>query len=245
MTATIERTVTDERPAPEAAERKPSPAPGQSATTRGAKPAGIDRLPFQKKVNLLSDRGLWPQLEGLAKRHGWHSPEMQAFIDANLPKLPCPICGTLFYVYSRRVKYCSDRCRRAAAAKHEGSAVAQAEPASAAEAKQPQVPLQPVPRAKPTGDLCVRLERRNSDGSDRRFYLLLVVQDLFGAVTLIRRWGRDEREPRQRPGQKVVTAFDSLEHALEQSEKYKEMCLKRGYRLVAVERGPINPRDLG
>jgi hypothetical protein len=31
---------------------------------------GVDRLPFQKKVNLLSDRGLWPQLEALAKHHG-------------------------------------------------------------------------------------------------------------------------------------------------------------------------------
>jgi predicted DNA-binding WGR domain protein len=194
---------------------------------RPVKP-GQDRLPFQKKVNLLSDRGLWPQMEALAKRCGWHSAEMRAFIDANLPKVPCPICGTPFYVYSRRVKYCSDRCRRAAAA---------------ASDRAPRVahPAQPEARTvklAQSGDLCVRLER--IDGSDRRFYMLMVVQDLFGSVSLIRRWGRDEQERAQR----VVTACPTLDQALELLERHKETCLKRGYRLIAVERGRIDPAAL-
>jgi predicted DNA-binding WGR domain protein len=196
--------------------------------------AGADRLPFQKKVNLLADRGLWPQLEALAKHHGWHSAEMRSFIDANLPKAPCPICATEFYVYSRRVKYCSDRCRRIAAAGNER--LRDAAPAG------PLVLPASVEPAKPqkNGDLCVRLERTGDDPLDRRFYILMVVQDLFGAVALVRRWGRDERER----SQQTVTSFLSLDQALEQLERHKVTCLKRGYHLVAVERGRVDPNTL-
>lgn len=197
-------------------------------------PPANDRLPFQKKISLLSDRGLWPQMEALAKRHGWHSPEMRAFIDANLPKAPCPICGTPFYVYSRRVKYCSDKCRRAAAAGNERRDRPPAAPAAA----------DPVAvKAKPVGsgdELCVRLERRGEHPADRRFYMLMVVQDLFGSVKLVRRWGRDEREH----SQQVVTNVATLDMALEQLEYHKEVCLKRGYRLIAVERGRVNRQGL-
>ncbi|HEY8743910.1 MAG TPA: WGR domain-containing protein [Chloroflexota bacterium] len=199
-----------------------------------AKP-GADRLPFQKKVNLLSDRGLWPQLEALAKQHGWHSENMRAFIDANLPKAPCPICSTEFYVYSKRVKYCSDRCRRVAAAGNERIRDGAAAPAPAMRTE-----VAEKPKGQNNGDLCVRLERLGDDPLDRRFYILMVVQDLFGAVALVRRWGRDERER----SQQTVTSFLSLDQALEQLERHKATCLKRGYHLVAVERGRVDPRTL-
>lgn len=196
--------------------------------------SGVDRLPFQKKVNLLSDRGLWPQLETLAKQHGWHSEEMRSFIDANLPKAPCPICETEFYVYSRRVKYCSDRCRRVAAAGTERTRAAfpPATPTKVEGAEKTTF--------QPSGDLCVRLERAGDDPMDHRFYILMVVQDLFGSVALVRRWGRDERER----SQQSVTSFLSLDQALEQLERHKAVCLKRGYRLVAVERGRVDRRAL-
>jgi predicted DNA-binding WGR domain protein len=193
---------------------------------------GVDRLPFQKKVNLLSDRGLWPQLEALAKHHGWHSEEMRSFIDANLPKAPCPICETQFYVYSRRVKYCSDRCRRIAAAGTERTRATPAAPTRADGEEKP--------KFQNNGDLCVRLERTGDDPADHRFYILMVVQDLFGAVALVRRWGRDEGER----SQQNVTSFLSLDQALEQLERHKAVCLKRGYHLVAVERGRVDPRTL-
>jgi predicted DNA-binding WGR domain protein len=216
MTATLDR-VADDVKAPAAA------------------PPANDRLPFQRKINLLSDRGLWPQMESLAKRHGWHSPEMRAFIDAHLPKAPCPICGTPFYVYSRRVKYCSDKCRRAAAAGNERRERA---PAALA-APTPLAPRRPKP-AGSSDDLCVRLERRGESAADRRFYMLMVVQDLFGSVALVRRWGRDEHEH----SQQVVTNFATLDQALEQLERHKEVCLKRGYRLIAVERGRVSRQGL-
>lgn len=207
---------------------------GDHAPASTAPKPGVDRLPFQKKVNLLSDRGLWPQMEALSKRHGWHSEEMRTFIDDNLPKAPCPICESLFYVYSKRVKYCSDRCRRIAAAGNERtrSAVApELVPGSEDPAK---------PKIQSNGDLCVRLERTGDDPSERRFYILMVVQDLFGAVALVRRWGRDERER----SQQTVSSFLSLDQALEQLERHKATCLKRGYHLVAVERGHIDRRAL-
>jgi predicted DNA-binding WGR domain protein len=205
-----------------------------AATTVPSKP-GTDRLPFQKKINLLSDRGLWPQLEALAKQHGWHSDQMRSFIDANLPKAPCPICRTEFYVYSRRVKYCSDRCRRVAAAGNERTRT------DVALAIAPtRVAPDERPKAQRNGDLCVRLERTGDDPLDRRFYILMVVQDLFGAVALVRRWGRDERER----SQQTVTSFLSLDQALEQLERHKAICLKRGYHLVAVERGRVDPKSI-
>jgi predicted DNA-binding WGR domain protein len=207
-------------------DRSPERIAERPAAIPGPQPSQ-DRLPFQKKVNLLSDRGLWPQLESLAKRHGWHSPEMRAFIDANLPKAPCPICGTPFYVYSRRVKYCSDRCRRAAAASSERARA----PAPAAETK---------PERHADGDLCVRLERVDAEAGDRRFYMLMVVQDLFGQVALVRRWGHDELER----SQQVVTTFATLDQALEQLARHKDLCLRRGYRLIAVERGHLDRREL-
>jgi predicted DNA-binding WGR domain protein len=215
-TATLDRTI----------EQAPSAAPSKE---------GVDRLPFQKKVNLLSDRGLWPQMEALAKQHGWHGPEMRSFIDANLPKAPCPICATEFYVYSRRVKYCSDRCRRIAAAGTERVRATASPMATTA-------PLEnhEKPKAQNNGDLCVRLERIGEEPADRRFYILMVVQDLYGAVALVRRWGRDERER----SQQNVTSFLSLDQALEQLERHKAVCLKRGYHLVAVERGRVDPRTL-
>jgi len=196
---------------------------------------GIDRLPFQKKVNLLSDRGLWPQLEALAKQHGWHSEEMRSFIDANLPKAPCPICDTQFYVYSRRVKYCSDRCRRIAAAGTERTRATVATSPAPARADGEE-----KPKFQNNGDLCVRLERTGDDPADQRFYILMVVQDLFGSVALVRRWGREEGER----SQQNVTSFLSLDQALEQLERHKAVCLKRGYHLVAVERGRVDPRTL-
>jgi predicted DNA-binding WGR domain protein len=96
------------------------------------------------------------------------------------------------------------------------------------------------PKGQNNGDLCVRLERLGEDPLDRRFYILMVVQDLFGAVALVRRWGRDERER----SQQTVTSFLSLDQALEQLERHKAICLKRGYHLVAVERGRVDPRTL-
>jgi predicted DNA-binding WGR domain protein len=188
---------------------------------------GADRLPFQKKVNLLSDRGLWPPLEALAKQHGWYSAEVQAFIDRHLPKARCPIDGREFYVYSKRVKYCSDKCRRAAAAGHVRPAQMPAKVEVAEPAK---------PKARITGDLCVRLERAGTSASDRRYYTLMVVQDLFGTVSLVRRWGRSEAEH----SQQLITTFRSLDQAVEQLEHHRQICLKRGYRLTAVERGHLH-----
>jgi predicted DNA-binding WGR domain protein len=166
-------------------------------------------------------------LEALAKQHGWYSAEVQAFIDRHLPKARCPIDGREFYVYSKRVKYCSDKCRRAAAAGH---------------VRPPQAPVDlPTPepvksKTKISGDLCVRLERVGSSADDRRFYTLMVVQDLFGTVSLVRRWGRNEAEH----SQQLITTFRSLDQALEQLEHHRQICLKRGYRLTAVERGHLH-----
>jgi predicted DNA-binding WGR domain protein len=96
------------------------------------------------------------------------------------------------------------------------------------------------PRPQGNGDLCVRLERVGDDPQDRRFYILMVVQDLFGAVALVRRWGRDERER----SQQTVTSFLTLDQALEDLERHKSICLKRGYHIVAVDRGRVDRRAL-
>lgn len=184
----------------------------------------MDRLPFAKKVHLLSDRGLWPQLEALAKRYGWVADEVTQFIDQNLAKGQCPICQQPFYIYSKRVKYCSDRCRRQAAAKPTNRPVKEAIAAEETESVQ----------SIQVKELCIKLVRHGADGSNARFYTLMIVQDLFGNVALTRRWGRDEQEQSQQRSE----PFTSLEAAVAKFRQLKDATMKRGY-VIADDQVPL------
>lgn len=192
---------------------------------RTASPLTNDRLPMHKRVTLLSERGYWPQIESLAKRHGWGSTEVVTFIDAHLPKADCPICGTPFYDYSRRVKYCSDKCRRKAAALLEHG--------HESPAKKRVAPATPKPVLGPD-DQCVRLER---EAAGRRIgYVLLVTCDLFGVVALTRRWGKvGTHRWRQ-----VTRQYATLEDALAAMYVCQERQLQRGYTVRSAGRGGGN-----
>ncbi len=180
----------------------------------------VDRLPLRKKIHLLSDRGLWPQLERLVKAYGWEGEQTMLFIDSNLPKACCANddCTEQFYMYSKRVKYCSDKCRRQAAAKPKGGV------------ERPTAPQleQPIITSVQVGELCIKLVRSGAEGKTTRFYTLMVVQDLFGNVTLNRRWGRDEQDQAQRRSEACVSLAEAVEHF----NRLKESCLKRGYTIV-------------
>lgn len=186
-----------------------------------------DRLTLRKKVALLSQCGLWRDMDALAQAHGWESAAVARFIDAHLPKAPCQHCGAPFYAYSRRVRHCSDRCRRLHAAAND--------PATAHQAAPRTLPPPPaMPRREPNADdLCVWLHRAAPDPADRRFYLLLIVQDLFGGVALVRQWGRDDT-PHPQQG---VTHYRDLADACAAQTRFVAIQRKRGYRPAPLAAG--------
>lgn len=186
-----------------------------------------DRLTLRKKVALLSDRGLWRAMDALAARHGWESAEVARFIDAHLPKAACRHCGGLFYAYSRRVKHCSDRCRRLHSAANDPATAHQSAPRLL-----PPVPAAPR-RPLNADDLCVWLHRDAEDPADRRYYLLLIVQDLGGTTALIRQWGRDDgAHPQQ-----VVTHYTTLGDALAARTRFVAIQHTRGYQPATLAPG--------
>lgn len=183
-----------------------------------------DRLTLRKKVALLSQCGLWRDMDALAQAHGWESAAVARFIDAHLPKAPCQHCGTTFYAYSRRVRHCSDRCRRLHALAGEEQ---RARPAPAT------LPVAP-PRREPNADACcVWLHREALDPADCRFYLLLIVQDLFGGVALVRQWGRDDT-PHPQQG---VTHYRDLADACAAQTRFVAIQRKRGYQPTPLAPG--------
>lgn len=179
-----------------------------------------DRLPFEKKLTILAELGQWPKLEQLAKTYGWNSTEVRDFMHWHLPKAACAMCGKTFYKYTRRVKYCSDRCRRRAA--NEGI------PGSQAERPRTQDPLSP---RLPAEGLQVLLEQRAHEESERRYYLVQIVRVSAGEHQVLRQWWREGALRRQTAEKR----FKNLADALELFNGTKERCLSRGYSIVAVD----------
>ena len=203
-----------------------APPPGAAAAVWPVN----DRLPLAKKVHILAERGLWPALEAVAREHGWHSVEVACYIDAQIPKRACPICGTPFYAYSRRVKYCKNECRRKGAAAMEYARNGGGAPKALAVPSAPRIPAsEPLPLAE--DDQCVWLAGKI--GGRRRFYLCLVVQDLFGAIALVRQWGADDTA---RP-QQAVTTYATLAEAQAALVRFAANQVRRGYRRSPLAKG--------
>ena len=134
------------------------------------------RLPFEKAVTALADRGHWPALERVANAHGWRSPEVRAFALANLPIEACGICGAQYIRISKRVRYCSDRCRR-----HVGY-VRDVRRMGAL------LPLAPRPAPVPLSSFANCLMVRGEDDR-RQSYLIQVRQTRLGEWCVFVRWG--------------------------------------------------------
>lgn len=64
-------------------------------------------------LRVLYDRGHWRRLAPAIERHGADSPQCRAIIVAILGTSPCPACGRPVCTPTKRVRHCSDRCRRA------------------------------------------------------------------------------------------------------------------------------------
>ena len=67
---------------------------------------------LRQKLSYLTNRGLWPQIELLARDHGWDSPELRQFIDKRIPTGRCPACGHDVVQFRSYTRFCSDSCRR-------------------------------------------------------------------------------------------------------------------------------------
>ena len=172
-----------------------------------------DRMSYGRKLRLLADAGHWPAMERLIRDYGRESDQVTAFIEARLPVGACAWCGASYFAYTKKLKYCTDKCRRLAAhAKEAGATPAPAAPAKGA--------------LSAPGELCLRLVRCGVEGKTTRFYTLVVVQDLFGGVYLNRQWGRE----RLGEGQRRSDRYASLDEAVRQFAAIKELAFKRGYR---------------
>lgn len=81
----------------------------------------------------------------------------------------------------------------------------------------------------PTGAMMgvIYLERREPADNRQRFYIITVVQTLFGSWTLIREWGRIGQ-----PGTVRETWFDTEIAAIEAGEKIRMQKEKRGYQAI-------------
>lgn len=184
-----------------------------------------DRVPLKRKIAFLTQRGHWPEIEAIAAKHGWHSPELATFVDGHLPTCVCPACGACFSLTTRRVRYCSETCRKLAAnardreRRHGSHASAGGLPAHR------QVALAE------RQEFSVRLERHVPDRQDHRFYQLKVVQTLFGKTALIRTWGRTDADRTQT----LTLELDSRDSALAEMDRIVTACLKRGYSLLPSE----------
>lgn len=180
--------------------------------TRTVDPAR-DRMPYGRKLRLLADAGHWPALDRLYRQYGAASPEVGAFIDDHLPKAYCGHCGEPYYDHSRRVKYCSDRCRRLASyGRSPLPPVSVALPA-------------PVQLALPERTSPVRRFRRGRTTMNQgRLYEIQVIPRLLGGAALIRRWGA-----RGRAVQQWIDQFEDVDTAERARERYCADVLKRGY----------------
>lgn len=69
------------------------------------------------------------------------------------------------------------------------------------------------------------LERHDDEVNLHRFYVMEIVQDLFGTWLLTRRWGRVGKGR----GQILVMAFETEDAAQEEAAANKKAKRKRGY----------------
>lgn len=193
-----------------------------------------DYVSLMRKVKLLSLRGLWPELERVASEHGWYSREVEEFADRHLPSGVCPVCARQFCQTTKRAKYCSPRCRQAAANERDRL---RRRSAPVGDGLPPHRQLALASHQ----ECSVRLERDPRDkGEHRRFYTLMVVQTLFGKTALVRRWGRCDVAG----AQSLTTELDSGEAALAELDRVVALCLARGYRLLPAEPNPHASRVL-
>lgn len=76
-----------------------------------ALPVGRD-LTLHQKMRILSNLGHWPQMEKVIKEHGPDSQQLAGYVDEHMPSKVCEMCGSRFHAFGRRIRYCSDACRR-------------------------------------------------------------------------------------------------------------------------------------
>jgi len=105
--------------------RTPTPAIGIAAradltATRTLDARRMPQLPpndgdlrlLRQKLSYLTNRGFWPDIDQLAREHGWDSPELHKFIDKRIPTSRCPSCGQDVVQFRSYTRFCSDSCRR-------------------------------------------------------------------------------------------------------------------------------------
>jgi len=73
---------------------------------------GGDLRLFRQKLSYLTNRGHWPQIDMLAREHGWNSPELEQFIQKRIPLSRCPSCNEEVVQFRSYTRFCSDSCRR-------------------------------------------------------------------------------------------------------------------------------------
>lgn len=179
-----------------------------------------DRLPFNKKLRLIAEKGLWQEIDRVARSYGWDSREVCAFFAEHLDKAQCPVCNETYYVHSRRVKYCSDTCRRKAA--NNIQAIRRDEQESATEQRLEHRDTLPE------GGMEAELWCDLSEGRDRRIYLIRLVPGHGSIYTVIRQWWRDGARRRQ----ETKTEFETAAAAVEEFYRIEDQCTKRGYQLA-------------
>lgn len=94
--------------------RATGPAPRPVDARRAPEPPHVEgelRL-FRQKLAYLTNRGFWPDIEALAREHGWDSPNLRQFIDKRIPTSRCPSCGQDVVQFRSYTRFCSDSCRR-------------------------------------------------------------------------------------------------------------------------------------
>jgi hypothetical protein len=170
-----------------------------------------DRLPMARKLDWLVECGYWRPIERIVKAHGWQSSELAAFIDTFLPVEQCRWCEANYYHLSRRVSYCSDRCRRQA-----GVAVERAFREGTAQ----RVAALATPRVLPSYH--VHLVRETQ--SELRVYILRLLPNLLGEVQLVVQHGIA-------PGNLERSyQFDAIAPAEATFIRLRDAALRRGYR---------------
>ena len=173
-----------------------------------------DRSSMQRKVTWLAEHGYWRALEAIKQAHGWDSQEVRAWMDAHLPVAWCARCGACYYDFSRRAKYCSDRCRRNAAAHREYHGI----PA-----------LPPVPEG--LTSYFVRLVRYGPGLT--RTYELRLLPTLTGEADLASSWTRVAFD--HRPGfQHWTWHFTDVASAEAAFIRRRDDAIRRGYREETV-----------
>lgn len=161
-----------------------------------------DRSSTQRKVRWLAEHGFWRGLEAVKNAHGWHSQTVLAWMDSYLPVTWCHHCGNAYYGFSKRLKYCSDRCRRNAAAHREYH-----------HEILPAVPVEHLTR------YAIRLVRATGT------YQLALLPELLGEATLTLRWRHHHSGEQQR-----TQRYPDLASAAAAFVRYRDAAIGRGYR---------------